>query len=97
MTKKITKGRSEPNLMPSKTVQRDYLRQVRQAADAGDTTAMVGMLILAKMDAHKADQIKAALKQRMDSISINDDLGGYMKAFKDYLFFAMEEDEKNKE
>ena len=97
MTNKITKGRSEPNLMPSKAVQKDYLRQLRQAADAGDTTAMVGMLILAKMDAHNADQTKAALKQRMEAISVHDDTAGYMKAFKDYLFFALDEAEKNKE
>lgn len=95
MTEKLTKGRSEPNLMPSKTVQREYLRQVRQAADAGDTTSMVGLLILSKMDAQFAEQKKAGLRERLNEASGKDDVAAHLRAFGDYLGFMAEQDEND--
>lgn len=97
MTEKLTKGRSEPNLMPSKSVQREYLRQVRQAADAGDTTSMVGMLILSKMDAQFAEQKKASLRRRLNEASGKDDVAAHMRAFGDYLGLMAEQEKAEKD
>lgn len=47
---KITKGRSEPNLLPSKAAQRKYLREIRSAADGGDVVAMSALIGLARLD-----------------------------------------------
>lgn len=51
MTAELTAGREGKNLMPSKADQRAYLKKIREAADAGNITAMSAILVLAKLDA----------------------------------------------
>ena len=50
MKSELNKGRSGQNLMPSKAVQRDYLKTIRDSADGGDIVAMGVLLALSRVD-----------------------------------------------
>lgn len=50
MKSELNKGRSGQNLMPSKAVQREYLKAIRENADGGDIVAMGVLLALSRVD-----------------------------------------------
>lgn len=53
MSESLSVGRTgKKNLLPSKQTQRIYLRELRAAADAGDTLAMGLLVGLAKLEEH---------------------------------------------
>jgi len=56
MNESLNVGRTgKRNLLPSKQTQRDYLRELRAAADAGDVLAMGLLVGLAKLEEHNAE------------------------------------------
>ncbi|MBU3824676.1 MAG: hypothetical protein H9917_07610 [Candidatus Oceanisphaera merdipullorum] len=62
----IKAGREGKNIMPSKADQRDYMKKIRAAADAGDVNAMVGILIITNQEA-----LSKEIKEHIDSGIIN--------------------------
>lgn len=50
MKSELNKGRTGQNLMPSKAVQREYLKAIRENADDGDIVAMGVLLALSRVD-----------------------------------------------
>jgi hypothetical protein len=62
MSESLNVGRTgKRNLLPSKQAQRDYLRDMRAAADAGDVLAMGLLVGLAKLEEHHTEfKVKCA-------------------------------------
>jgi hypothetical protein len=69
MSESLNVGRTgKRNLLPSKQAQRDYLRDLRAAADAGDVLAMGLLVGLAKLEEHSAETRSYRLRRDFEQV-----------------------------
>ena len=69
MNESLNVGRTgKRNLLPSKQTQRDYLRELRAAADSGDVLAMGLLVGLAKLEEQNAETRSYRLRRDFEQV-----------------------------